>query len=222
MKTSQTKVIATRLALSVLLAVAAGCASNSYDRGMATSTALQNSADAVSQVSTRVNDVLAALNNLTFKSQGDLRVQYDAFVNAGKNLGGGLDNLETKVIQMRNAAASFTENWSNQMATITSPDLRQRSAERMGEVSTKLKDVDASYGNLKNSFKPFLSDVRDIQTYLGTDLTAGGLDTIKDIVSKTKVDAVPLRDSIKQLQGSFSNLSAALSPMMPGADQKKS
>jgi hypothetical protein len=70
---------------------------------------------------------------------------------------------------------------------------------------------------VKNSFKPFTSDIKDIQTYLGTDLTAGGLNTIKDIVSKTKVDAVPLRDSIKQLQGSFSNLSTALSPVLPSA-----
>ena len=50
--------------------------------------------------------------------------------------------------------------------------------------------------------------------------TAGGLNTIKDIVSKTKVDAVPLRDSIKQLQASFGNLSAALSPVLPGAEKK--
>ena len=98
--------------------------------------------------------------------------------------------------------------------------LKQRSTDRMNEVTAKLKDVDASYEGVKNSFKPFTSDIKDIQTYLGTDLTAGGLNTIKDIVSKTKVDAVPLRDSIKQLQASFSGLSTALSPVMPGAEQK--
>jgi archaellum component FlaC len=220
MKTTQIKIIAINLGCAALLAVLAGCASRSYDKGTATANALQASADAVSQSSLRVNDVLAALNNLTFKSAGDLRDQYDSFVKASKNLDDANDTLEQKVINMRNAAASFTENWSNQVTMIQSPDLRQRSTARMDEVSSKLKDVDASYEGVKNSFKPFTSDLKDIQTYLGTDLTAGGLNTIKDIVSKTKVDAVPLRDSIKQLQASFSNLSTALSPMMPGADQK--
>jgi hypothetical protein len=217
MKTSQVKFISLNLALAAALALAAGCASKSYDKGTATATALQASADAVAQTSSRVNDVLAALNNLTFKSQGDLRNQYDAFVSAAKNLDNAQQNLDAKVVQMRDAAAAFAENWTNQIAAITSPDLRQRSADRLNEVTSKLKEVDGSYEGVKNSIKPFTADIRDIQTYLGTDLTAGGLNTIKDIVAKTKVDAVPLRDSIKQLQASFSSLSGSLSPVLPEA-----
>src|SRR5271154_4233748 len=125
MKTSQTKIITINLALAALLAVAAGCVSKTYDKGAATSQSLQASANAVSQVSTSVNDVLAALNNLTFKSAGDLRDQYDALVSASKNLDAANDNLEVKVIQMRNAAAVFAENWSNQLAMIQNPDLHQ-------------------------------------------------------------------------------------------------
>jgi hypothetical protein len=220
MKIHQTKILTINLALAALLAAAAGCVSKSYDKGAATSAAAENSATAVAQTSVKVNDVLAALNNLTFKSQGDLRDQYDAFVSASKNLTTATDNLDAKVVQMRATAATYIESWTNELAAIQSPELRQRSAERMNEVATKLKDVDASYEGVKNSFKPFMADIKDIQTYLGTDLTAGGLNTIKDIVSKTKVDAVPLRDSIKQLQGSFSNLGNALSPVLPSADQK--
>ena len=217
MKTSQIKIISINFALAAVLAVLAGCVSKSYDKGTATATALQNSADAVAQTSGKVNDVLAALNNLTFKSQGDLRDQFDALVSASKNLDSANENLDAKVVQMRDAAVAYAENWTNQIAAIQSPELRQRSTDRMNEVTAKLKDVDSSYEGVKNSFKPFTSDIKDIQTYLGTDLTAGGLNTIKDIVSKTKVDAVPLRDSIKQLQASFSNLSAALSPVLPAA-----
>jgi hypothetical protein len=219
MKTSKTKIITLNLVLAALLA-AAGCVSKSYDKGAATATALQASADAVSETSTRVNDVLAALNNLTFKSQGDLRDQYDAFVSTTKNLDKANENLDSKVVHMRDAAAAYGESWSNHLAMIQNSDLRTRSTGRMDEVTAKLKDVDASYEGVKNSFKPFTSDLKDIQTYLGTDLTAMGLATIKDIVSKTKVDAVPLRDSIKQLQASFSGLSTALSPVLPSADQK--
>jgi hypothetical protein len=164
--------------------------------------------------------VLASLNNLTFKSAGDLRDQYDALVSASKSLEKANENLDAKVIQLRVTSAAFAENWSNQMTTIQNPDLRTRSAARMDEVTAQLKNVDASYEGVKNSFKPFTSDLKDIQTYLGTDLTAGGLATIKDVVSKTKVDAVPLRDSIKQLQASFRNLGTALSPVLPAPEQK--
>ncbi len=121
MKTFQIKIISINLALAAVLAVLAGCASKSYDKGTATATALQNSADAVAQTSGRVNDVLAALNNLTFKSQGDLRDQYDAFVSAAKNLDSANENLDAKVVQMRDAAAAYAENWTNQIACHPKP-----------------------------------------------------------------------------------------------------
>jgi hypothetical protein len=220
MKTSIKKLITANFALATTLALLAGCVSHSYDKGAATSTALSSTASAVSLVSTNVNGVLAALNNLTFKSAGDLRVQYDAFVSSSKALDSSMANLDSKVVSLQAKAADYLNNWTNQMASIQNAELRKRSSDRKDEVSGKISDVEASYEGVTNSLKPFTSDVKDIQTYLGTDLTPTGLNTIKDIVAKTKVDAVPLRDSIKKLQGSFDSLSASLSPIMPGAEQK--
>ena len=220
MKTSSLKFITANLALTATLTLLAGCASSSYNKGAATSTALSSTGAAVAQTSTGVTGVLGALNNLTFKSAGDLRVQYDAFVSASKTLDSSIVNLDSKVASLQATASDYINNWTNQTAMIQSEELRKRSAERKDEVSGKINDVEGSYQDMKNSLAPFTSDVKDIQTYLGTDLTAGGLATIKDIVSKTKVDAVPLRDSIKKLQGSFDSLSASLSPMMPGSEPK--
>ena len=220
MKHNQMKLITINLALAAMLAVLAGCVSKSYEKGAATSTALQSAAEAVSQTTRGINGVLAALNNLTFKSEGDLRKQYDAFVSAIDKLTKSNENLALKATAMRDAAAAYSENWSNQLASIQSEELRKRSTDRMNEVTSKLKDMDASYNGVKTSLRPFMADVKDIQTYLGTDLTAGGLATIKDIVSKTKTDAVPLRDSIKQLKASFSSLGAALSPVLPAPEKK--
>jgi hypothetical protein len=220
MKTSQIKSVATHLVLAAALVVLAGCVSKSFDKGAATSTALQGAANAVSQTSTSLYGMLGAMNNLTFKSQGDLRDQYDAFVAAAKDLDKSMANLDTKVIELQVKADVYFNDWTNQTSAIQSEELRKRSAERKAEVSSKLDEVTASYQALKGSFKPFTSDIKDIETYLGTDLTAGGLATIKDVVAKTKVDAVPLRDAIKQLQTSFSSLGAALSPIMPVPETK--
>jgi hypothetical protein len=219
MKSSNIKFVTTNLVLVAALGLA-GCKSGPYDKGAATSASLHSTADAVAQTSTGVTGVLGALNNLTFKSQGDLRDQYDTFVSASKTLDSAVANLDSKVISLNATATGYLENWTNQTAAIQSEELRKRSAERKDEVAGKISDVQSSYQGVKSSLEPFQSDVKDIQTYLGTDLTPGGLATIKDVVAKTKVDAVPLRDSIKKLQGSFDSLSASLSPVMPTPDQK--
>ena len=215
MKTSTIKLTSINCLLAALLAGLAGCATTSYDKGAATSNALHSTADAVAGTSTSVTGVLGALNNLTFKSAGDLRVQYDAFVSASKNLDSTIKTLDSKVVALQSTAATYMSDWTNKLTLIQNEELRKRSAERQLAVSNSLNEVETSYQGVKNSLKPFTSDLKDIQTYLGTDLTASGLATIKDIVAKTKVDAVPLRDSIKQLQGSFDSLSGALSPVLP-------
>lgn len=203
-----------------LTATLTGCVSKSYDKGAATSAALSSTASAASQTSTSVNSVLAALNNLTFKSQGDLRDQYDAFVSATRNLDASMGNLNSKVAALQATAAAYIIDWTNQLALIQNEELRRRSVERKDEVAARLNEVATSYQGVKDSLKNFTSDVKDIQTYLGTDLTAGGLNSVKDNVSKTKLDALPLRESIKKLQASFSTLSQALSPVLPVAGQK--
>ena len=215
MNTSTIKSLTTNLVAAVALTLLAGCASKSFDKGANTSTALQSAAGAVAQTSTSLYGVLGAMNNLTFKSQGDLRKQYDAFVSASADLDKSMAKLDAAVVALHLKADDYFTDWTNKTATIQSEELRKRSTERKTEVSSKLNEVTASYDSLKNSMKPFTGDLKDIQTYLGTDLTSGGLATIKDVVAKTKVDAVPLRDSIKQLQTSFQNLSVAISPVMP-------
>ncbi len=215
MKINKTYSLISGLALAALLV--AGCVSQSYDKGAATAAALQNSANAVSETSARVNEVLATLNNLTFKPQGDLRTQFDAFKTAAAKLNDSTGKLDSAVMDMRIRAANYFANWTNELATIQSDEIRKRSSTRRDEVVAKLQAVDASYSGVKDAFHPFISDVKDIQTYLGTDLTVGGLDTIRDIVARTKTDAVPLREAVKKIQANFSELSLALSPVVPAS-----
>lgn len=215
MKTSTLKIITTNLALAATLALFAGCASSSYDKGAATSKALASSADAVGATSQSLYDVLGTMDKLTFKSQGDLRDQLDAFKAASKGLDKSMVKLGDSVATLHAKADAYFTDWTNHTAMIQSADLRQRSLDRKAEVSGKLADVTACYDKLKMAVHPFTIDLKDIETYLDTDLTVGGIATIKDTVAKTKVDAVPLRDAIKQLQASFSDLSTTLSPVMP-------
>lgn len=218
MKTSCTiKSFTANLALAVALAMLAGCVSQSYEKGATTSKALQTSADAVGATSQSLYDVLGTLDKLTFKSTGDLRDQFDAFKAASQGLDKSMGKLGESVAALHARADAYFTDWTNHIALIQSADLRQRSLERQAEISSKLADVTFNYDTLKMAIQPFMIDLKDIRVYLDTDLTVGGIATIKNTVAKTKVDAVPLRDAIKQLQTSFSSLSATLSPVMPAA-----
>ncbi len=215
MKTSTLKNFLTRGALITALAVLAGCASKSYDKGAATANALGASSEAAAKASTQIYDVLGTLNMLATTSQGDLRGRYDAFVKAAGKLDKATAKLDAKVIALQSATTNYLADWTNRVATIQNADLRQQSLQRNGVVANELNDVTTSYQGVKSQLQAFSTNVKDIQTYLGTDLTAAGLASVKDTVNKAKLEVLPLRDSIKQLQKNLTELSTALSPVLP-------
>jgi hypothetical protein len=56
-----------------------------------------------------------------------------------------------------------------------------------------------------------MSDLRDVQNYLNTDLTAGGLAAIKDVAAKSASDAIPLKESMGKLSEAFKSLGLSMS-----------
>jgi hypothetical protein len=216
MKMNRSKYVTVPLALMTCVGLFAGCVTKSYDKGADTSSAVDAAAKQIGVLNTETIESLKALNNLTFKSQGDLRSQFDKFNSAVKELGTASNDLDVKIADMQAKAQVYIDSWSNQLGGINSENIRSLSAGRKADVTAKLDAAKVSYEGVKTSLKPFMSDMTDIQTYLNNDLTAGGLAAIKDTVAKTKADAVPVRESIRKLQSDFSALGTSLSPVMPG------
>ena len=79
MKTSKLTSLASNLALTVAVAILAGCASHNYDKGAATAAGLKESADKISAADGQLDATLASLNNLVERPQADLRPQYKQF-----------------------------------------------------------------------------------------------------------------------------------------------
>ena len=67
------------------------------------------------------------------------------------------------------------------------------------------------YDQSRTAFQPFLSDLRDVQKFLSTDLTAGGLAAIKDTAAKATQDAAPLKQSLARLSDEFRSLGLSMS-----------
>jgi aminopeptidase N len=116
---------------------------------------------------------------------------------------------------MRGKGNEYFKAWDEQTAQIHNEDIKNRSAERKAEMQKKFTEIKMSYTEASESFKPFLSDLKDIQTALATDLTTGGVKAIKGAADKANKDAVPLKASIEKLAGQFKDLGTAMAAAAP-------
>jgi hypothetical protein len=206
------------LGLSGVAALTIGigsCASPNYNKGSATATGLKESSDKIQAASRQLDATLDSLNDLVNNPQPDLRPQYKKFSGNVDDLGNLARHVDESVNSMREKGNEFFAKWSEELAGIKNEDIRNRSASRQKEVSEALNSVKQSYADTETAFRPLMSDLRDIQKYLGTDLTPAGVSAMKDVAAKANTDGAKLKEALGKLSAEFQSLGVAMSAMAP-------
>lgn len=209
------------IACTAAAALLSGCASKGYDKSAATGTALQATAAQIFQGNAQINLVMASLNNLVERPQADLRPQFDKFTADLNKLQSLASDVNDKATDMQAKGQDYFKDWDQQLATIKNEDIRARSEKRKQEVQAKFIALNGSYQEAKTAFKPYMADLQDIKTALGSDLTSAGIDAVKKTVAQANKEVKPLQKSIKKLGDDFKSLGVSMSPLTPAAGTAK-
>ena len=205
------KLILNLFTLATAVGLATGCASTGNDKAASTAKSLSESSVMIVKGNSQIDETLADLNDLVSNPNPDLRKQFDAFNTSVNNLGSTATDVADKSEEMKSEGAAYFANWDIETAQMQNEDIRHRSAARKQEVASNFARISDQYDETKTAFVPFMSDLRDVQKFLGTDLTAGGLAAIKDVAAKATQDSVPLKESLTSLSYQFKTLGQSLS-----------
>jgi chromosome segregation ATPase len=209
MKTN--KIILNLFLLAAAVAFATGCASTGNDKSASTVKSLAKSSKLIEKGNQQIDQTLAKLNDLISNPAADLQKQFAAFDSSVNDLGSTAKSVSNKAEQIKAQGADYFENWDKESAKMNNEDIRHRSQARKQEVAANFDRISKQYDETKAAFQPFMSDLRDIQGYLNTDLTAGGLVAIKSSAAKATSDAIPLKESIRSLDEAFKGLKVSMS-----------
>ena len=198
--------VLTRTLLSTALAglLLGGCASSQSGLDTATAGVAETRAQ-LTEGKEDVSAVLLALQN--FRSQEtvegepaaepvDLTRALERFGRAVRDLeataervGAQRDDMEARLQDHIVAWRAEIENISNEQAREISTQRMARLEEVMGELGEALDDLNAEY-------QPFLSNLRDIETMLGKDLSRGGIAAIQPIILDVSGQAADIQQAI--------------------------
>jgi PHD/YefM family antitoxin component YafN of YafNO toxin-antitoxin module len=159
---------------------------------------------------------MATLNNIVGKPGSDIRMQYDQFVKEVKNTDKQVGKLRNQAEKMNAQSRSHFEAWQKSSETIQNPDIRKKSDERRAKAFDSYKKIDVAMQSVNEALDPFLSDLKDIQRYLGSDLTAQGIASISDAVKKADANAATVQKridaAIAQIDRVAAEMSTTLAP----------
>ena len=215
MKTSTACTVIAQLALAAVFTALVGCKSANYQQGAATGAGAVQAAAKIQQGITNIDAVLTAMNNLSNTSQGDLVPKYKQFSTDVSNLKESAQNVKDRVADMRENGNAYLNAWDEQLAQIKNEDIKARSTERKQAVQKELNDIKKSYTEVQMSFDPFMSNLTDIQTALGNDLTTGGVDSVKGAMETANKHGTEVKESLNKLAGEFRDLGVAMATSAP-------
>jgi len=192
-----------------------GCISPGYEKAGTTSTSLRDAAQGIDNALGPLDTVVAALSDLVTNPGPDITPQFQKFSAAVSNLESLANEVTSREAAMRQQGAAYFQKWDEELAKIQNDDIQTRSLDRKNEVAARFAKVRVSYARTTANFAPFMSDLKDIRTALATDLTAGGLASVKGLASKANDKVLPLRESLISLSTDFKNLGVSLSTATP-------
>jgi hypothetical protein len=134
------------------------------------------------RTSDQLKATLSALNALTKQSKGDLRPAYNAFTSEVAKTEAAAGWTRTRVQGMGSDGRRYFQDWQNTVNGIGNESLRKKAQKRLNSVKGSYDKVEASLQQAGDKFKPFLSDLADIQKTLAADVTPGGVKAIRSTV----------------------------------------
>jgi len=154
---------------------------------------------AIGESRQQLQKTVATYNSITEMTAKDLKGAY-------KDLNKDVAESEKKVAdgrpkvdEMNTEAASYFAAWKASAAAISDPELRKRSEERLADAQARFNNIAAAGKDARQGFDTLMTDVKDQSKFLGLDLNASAIESLKPNAAKfntrantvfTKVDGV--------------------------------
>ena len=152
----------------------------------------EDTVKSITEARAQLEKTLATYNSIIEGKAPDSKSAYKDLQKAVKDCESKSEDVKQKRELMDVEADKLYTSWTASLASINSPDLKQKSESRLNQTKDRMGKIAAAGQDARASYDAFLGNLKDQVTVLGNDLTPGGVATLKG-------DAVKLNDKAKTM-----------------------
>ena len=160
----------------------------------------------------QLEKTVAGYNSIMEQTAKDTK---DAYKGLGKDIGESekkVEQAKLKVDEMNAEASRLFTSWKESAAAITDPALRKRSEERLADAQGRFQKIAVAGKDTRQTFDTLMTDLKNQTTYLGNDLNAGAIASLKPDAAKFNVRAKDLIGKIDGVNKMFGDYVASMKP----------
>ena len=186
-------------------------AAQAYKKAEKSTESMRKTREEIEKAKVQKDKTMAALEQLVGQSGGDLRKPYKKFADELKKLDKSSEKVRKIATDMRAKNQDYFKAWEQELSKIQNPDLQKKAGQRRSEAVKKFEEVSPKMQEARDLFVSFMANLQDINSYLGTDLSPGGIATISDMVKETQDQSKAVDDGIAKIMQALEEFAAEFS-----------
>ena len=173
---------------------------------------VEGTVKAIGESRAQLQKTVATYNSITEMTAKDLKSAY-------KDLGKDVAESEKKVAdgsakvdEMNAQATGYFAAWKTSAVAISDPGLKKRSEERLAAAQERFHKISVAGKDTRQDFDTLMKDVKDQSTFLGHDLNASAIASLKPDAAKFNARATAVFTKIDGVTKMFDDYIASMRP----------
>ena len=203
--------------LAILLsgAVPSAWAATAPEKAEKVAARMLQSKESIDAASAQIDTTLKSMNDMAAAKGPDLVKRYGEFTKNIDKLESMAKKAKSNAEKARKDRETYIKKWASAQDKIQNEQLKAASQARRDELVPKIDALKDSFASVKETFLPFLQSLKDLELYLGNDLSERGMATAGELMNKCNADGDKLRSDLAIATATSQQLAASLSPSAP-------
>lgn len=201
------------LAVAGAALVFSGCGSTKgYKQADKTGAGIASFRDEIGKGKVAIDATMKGLSDIASSANTDPRKAFEEFSKAVSNLESTANKIKSRAQSMREKGEAYFTQWEQELAQVTNPEIRALAEQRKAKLRETFESVRKYTEPLKAQFEPWMSNLKDLEKYLGNDLTIAGVDAAKPLFTKTTEEGLEVQKSMDGLMAELNTIAATITP----------
>jgi predicted nucleic acid-binding Zn-ribbon protein len=214
------------LATTGVAIVLNGCASSSGYKGAdKTGAGIAGFRDEIVNGKQAIDATMKSLGEIAASASTDPRKAFEQYKKDLAALDSTAAKIRKRAQGMQEQGQAYFAQWQKELSQVNNPDIRKLAEQRKAKLQEAFDQISKTTQPLKEKFDPWMTDLKDIQTYLGNDLTVAGVDAAKKSFKKAFSEGIEIQKAMDELVAELNTIAAAITPEkvvpQPTEGQKK-
>lgn len=187
-----------------------GCATTGMDRSVKTSNSIRDVDTEIRKMMVQIDVTAASLDSLVMPGQSNLKKSFDTYSDNVAKLDSEGKRVLKRTDEMKSNSKEYFGEWEKQGEAFKNAEIRELSAERRNKLAESYARVPAAGSGIKGTYNAYLTDLKEIQKFLSTDLTPKGIEAITPVAQKSVNDLNALKVSLVPVITALDEIKAEL------------